>query len=106
MKEKNIVKYSSNNLPEVTKEEIQRFKKIKEEEIDFSDIPELDENWFKSAKIVYPKKKRTVSVPVESEVLEWFKTHAQGKKYQILMSAVLKAFVQSQKEKELEKVNQ
>jgi len=61
-----------------------------DEDIDFSDIPELDDNFFKNAKIILPKPKVPITLRVEADVLEWYK--ATGGKYQTLIHAVLKEY--------------
>ena len=65
-----------------------------EQAIDYSDIPELDEAFFRNAKLVEPSAKEQVTLRIDADVLEWFK--ARGKGYQTRMNAVLKAFVLSQ----------
>jgi uncharacterized protein (DUF4415 family) len=55
--------------------------------------PILDEEWFRTAKLVMPERKVPVSMRVDREVLEWFK--AQGSRYQSRMNAVLKAYVKA-----------
>ncbi|MFQ5640629.1 MAG: BrnA antitoxin family protein, partial [bacterium] len=61
------------------------------------EIPELDEEWFKNAKVVLPQKKKAIYLRVDGDVLEWFKSNSKGKGYQTLMNAVLKAYVKAQK---------
>jgi uncharacterized protein (DUF4415 family) len=53
--------------------------------------PLLDEEWFKTARLVTPDSKVPVSIRVDRPVLEWFK--ARGPRYQSRMNAVLKAYV-------------
>ncbi|HEV3109946.1 MAG TPA: BrnA antitoxin family protein [Candidatus Binataceae bacterium] len=53
--------------------------------------PILDEEWFKTARLVTPQPKVPVSIRVDRDVLEWFK--ARGPRYQSRMNAVLKAYV-------------
>src|SRR5208282_356902 len=53
--------------------------------------PILDEEWFRTARLVMPEAKVPVSIRVDRDVLEWFK--AQGPRYQSRMNAVLKAYV-------------
>jgi len=65
-----------------------------EQDIDYSDIPELDEAFFRNAKLVEPSPKEQVTMRIDADVLEWFK--ARGKGYQTRMNAVLKAYVLSQ----------
>jgi uncharacterized protein (DUF4415 family) len=65
-----------------------------EQDIDYSDIPELDEAFFRNAKLVEPSPKEQITMRIDADVLEWFK--ARGKGYQTRMNAVLKAYVLSQ----------
>lgn len=79
----------------ISKKRLQEIANYPDELIDTSDIPELDEEWFKKAVLVMPEKKVPVSLRLDKEVVEWFKK--QGKGYQSHMNAVLKTFVRSQK---------
>lgn len=65
-------------------------------EIDFSDLPELDEEWFRTAELVYPKPKKNITIRIDDEVYNWFKQ--QGAGYQSRINAVLKSFVQAHKQ--------
>jgi uncharacterized protein (DUF4415 family) len=79
----------------------EREKKLAEmsdEDINFSDLAELDEAFFKNAKLV--KRKPTteaISIRVDTETLEWFrnyaKDHAEIRGYQTLINDVLRTFV-------------
>lgn len=72
--------------------------KIRDQDIDFSDIPELDEDWFKSATVVYPEeRKRQLTMRLDPEVVDWFKS--QGRGYQTRMNAVLRAYYEAHKDK-------
>ena len=53
--------------------------------------PILDDQWFRTAKLIMPERKVPISMRIDREVLEWFK--AQGARYQSRMNAVLKAYV-------------
>lgn len=66
-----------------------------EDAIDYSDIPELDETFFRNAKLIEPSTKEQITMRIDADVLEWFK--ARGKGYQTRMNAVLKAYVLAQK---------
>ena len=65
-----------------------------DQNIDYSDIPELDEAFFKNAILVEPSPKEQVTMRIDADVLDWFK--ARGKGYQTRMNAVLKAYVAAQ----------
>jgi uncharacterized protein (DUF4415 family) len=65
-----------------------------------ADAPEieLDEHFWHNARIVMPddRGKTPVSLRVDTEVVEWFKQ--QGKGYLTRMNAVLRAYVETQKQ--------
>jgi uncharacterized protein (DUF4415 family) len=65
---------------------------MKDEDVDLSDIPELDDDFFKNAVLVLPKPKATVTLRVDSDVIEWYR--AKGKGYQTLINAVLKGWAE------------
>jgi len=66
---------------------------LKDKDIDCSDIPELDDNFWAKARVVEPRSKQAVTIRYDYDVLEWFK--AQGKGYQTRMNAVLRAYVEA-----------
>ena len=68
---------------------------LPDEDIDFSDIPELDEEFWKKAVVVYPDGTTPVTLRIKTSVLEAFK--ADGKGYQTRMNAVLEAYVRAMK---------
>ncbi len=55
--------------------------------------PILDRKWFANAKLIMPERKVPVSLRVDRDVVEWFKSH--GARYQSRMNAVLKAYMQA-----------
>ena len=65
-------------------------------EIDYSDIPELDEEFFKHAKLVMPGEdgKERITIRLSKRVLDFFRN--QGKGYQTRIDAILKAYVDQQ----------
>ena len=87
MKEKNLQKSSQSDWA--------RFDALRDEDIDFSDIPELGEAFFRNAEIRLPERKVPVCIRLDREVVDWFK--ARGKRYQSRINAVLKAFIERQK---------
>ncbi|MGV0877729.1 BrnA antitoxin family protein [Martelella sp. FLE1502] len=66
----------------------------RDDDIDYSDIPELDEAFFREAKLVDPVAKTQITMRLDSDVLEWFRS--QGKGYQTRINAVLKAYMRTQ----------
>jgi len=68
---------------------------LPDDRIDTSDIPELDEAFFRAAHLRLPQGKQLVSLRIDRDVLDWFKR--QGKGYQSKINAVLRAYVHAQK---------
>ncbi|MCY4548512.1 MAG: BrnA antitoxin family protein [Defluviicoccus sp.] len=66
---------------------------IPDDGLDTSDIPEMDEKFFATAKLVMPPgaSKKAVSLRVDEDVFDWFK--AQGKGHLSRMNAVLRAYM-------------
>lgn len=64
------------------------------EGIDFSDIPELDAEFWKNAKHVRRPKTELVTLRVKKDVLDHFKA-AGTKGYQTRMNAVLESYVKA-----------
>ena len=66
---------------------------MKDEDIDYCDIPELDDEFWKNARVVDPDRTTPVTLRVKKSVLEVYK--AQGKDYQTRMNAVLESYARS-----------
>ena len=58
--------------------------------IDYSDIAELDEAFFKNAEVRMPVK-QSVTIRLDSDVLTWFKE--QGKGYQSRINKLLRVYM-------------
>ena len=70
---------------------------MRDEDIDYSDIPELDDDFWANARVVMPKKKEQISIKVDRDVLEYFRKDGPG--YQTRMNAVLRSFVEAHRDK-------
>jgi uncharacterized protein (DUF4415 family) len=55
----------------------------------------LDKAFFKSATLVLPEPKTTVTIRLDQRVLEWFK--AKGPGYQTRINALLRAYMEAHK---------
>ena len=64
---------------------------MKDESIDFSDIPELDEGFWERAELVEPDLTDQITMRVKRSVLAYFK--APGRGYQTRMNRVLESYV-------------
>jgi len=81
------------NLPPLTAEELAELKALEEmpdSEIDFSDIPRLDENFLKNAvrNPFYKPIKTSKTLRIDSDVLNWFMK--KGKGYQTRINTILR----------------
>lgn len=79
----------------ISKKRLKELKAIKDEDIDYSDIPELDASFWKNAVIRKPENKERLTVRFDADVVEWFKK--QGRGYQTKMNAVLRSFYEAHK---------
>ena len=67
---------------------------LPDQEIDYSDIPELDETFWQNAELSVPDNKERITLRVDRDILEYFRRGGQG--YQTRINAVLRAYVQMQ----------
>jgi len=61
--------------------------------INYSEIPATNEEFWANASIHLPKKKSAITIRLEPEVIDFFKT--KGKGYQTKINAVLKSYVKA-----------
>ncbi len=86
------VKKSLNELS-ISKKRLNQIKAIKDEDIDYSDIPELDEDFWQKAEVRLPEAKTGVYIRLDGDVLDWLKS--QGKGYQTRINAILRAYYEA-----------
>jgi uncharacterized protein (DUF4415 family) len=77
----------------ISKERLKQIEAIGDEEIDYSDIPALDETFWRRAELQMPQPKKGIYVRLDSDVLDWLKS--KGKGYQTRMNAMLRALMES-----------
>ncbi|MEW5886411.1 MAG: BrnA antitoxin family protein [Pseudomonadota bacterium] len=68
-----------------------------DDQIDYSDAPEVDTGWLK-ATLKLPRAKQQVTMRLDADVLEFFKR--PGTKYQTQINAVLRSYVDAHKRQE------
>lgn len=78
----------------ISKERLDEIKNIRDDQIDYSDIPQADEEWFKNAKLKMPKGK-TGFVKLDDDVVNWYRSHEEN--YLARMNAILRAYMNKQK---------
>lgn len=75
--------------PKLTAAQRKRLDKMTDDAIDYSDIPELDDRFFRLAKALTPGKKHSLTLRLDEQVYRWLKD--QGPGYQSRINAILKA---------------
>jgi len=78
------------------KSNLDRLDAMRDEDIDYSDISELDDAFFKKARVVVPPGKKQLTLRLDADVLDWMK--AQGKGYQSRINAILRAYYEAHRE--------
>ena len=78
------------------KSDLKRLDAMKDEDIDYSEIPEFDEEFLRSVEMKFSPGKKPVALRLDADVLEWMK--AQGKGYQSRINAVLRAYMQAHRD--------
>ena len=66
---------------------------IKDEDIDFGDIPELDESFWENAELIEPDRTKQITLRIKHSVLNHFR--ASGKGYQTRINQVLESYVRA-----------
>ncbi len=74
----------------------ERLNAMSDEDIDTSDIPELDDNFFQQAELHLPVKK-PVTIRLDADVLEWFKGQGQG--YQTRINNLLRKYMETHQDR-------
>jgi len=102
-----MVSYWEDELPEITEErkaELRALANRPDSEIDYSDIPPVSDDFWKSAVLrkdllnsnVYKPKKISITAKIDADIVEWLKR--QGRGYQTRMNSILRnTMLQSQK---------
>lgn len=78
------------------KSDLKRIDAQQDKDIDYSDIPELDENFFKKARVTVPPGKQQLTLRLDADVLAWLK--GQGRGYQSRINAILRAYYEANQE--------
>lgn len=81
--------------PKAKKSDLKRLDAMTDTDINYSDIPELTEDFWRNTEVLKPASKTVTTLRIDDDVLDWFR--AKGKGYQSQMNAVLRAFVMAHK---------
>ena len=87
---------NENNTSKLSQTDWQRVDALTDDEIDTSDIPELDASFFANATWREPPQPPLVAIPIDPDVLEWFKS--QGDEYERRMTAALRIYAEAHRQ--------
>ena len=76
-----------------TQSDLKRLDSMGDESIDYTDIPELDEDFFRKARVVVPPGKKQLTIRLDADVVSWLKD--QGRGYQSRINAILRAYYEA-----------
>ncbi len=76
------------------KSDLARIDRMREADIDYSDIPPLDKTFLKKATAAWPPAKRQLTIRLDADVLDWLKGHGRG--YQTRINRILRVVMESQ----------
>jgi uncharacterized protein (DUF4415 family) len=76
------------------KSDLARLDQMRDSDIDYSDIPPLDDEFFEKATVAWPPVKQQLTIRLDSDVLEWLKANGRG--YQTRINRILRAAMESQ----------
>jgi uncharacterized protein (DUF4415 family) len=105
-----VFRVDLDNPPSLTpkqKAELKALAEMKDEDIDYSDIPPLTDEFWKNAKPfrdrhLYKPTKTSTTIRLDSDVLDWFKSHGKG--YQTRVNAILRKQMLREKCDRIEKI--
>jgi uncharacterized protein (DUF4415 family) len=85
---------SVRNTKRPSRADLKRIDAMRDEDIDYSDIPKQGPDFFRNA-IIWPGPKKQITLRVDPDVLTFFRKHGRG--YQTTMNAVLRKYMEARK---------
>jgi len=76
------------------KTDFRRLREMRDQDIDYSDIPKLDKLFWKKAKLTMPEPKDRLTIRVDHDVVQWLKQKGSG--YQTRINAILRSYMNAQ----------
>ena len=76
------------------KSDLARLNRMKDSDIDYSDIPALGDEFFKKAAVPWPPAKQQLTIRLDADVLDWLKANGRG--YQTRINRILRAVMESE----------
>ena len=75
------------------KSDLARVDRMKDAEIDYSDLPPLDKSFLKKATTTWPPVKQQLTIRLDADVLAWLKGHGRG--YQTRINRILRLVMEN-----------
>jgi uncharacterized protein (DUF4415 family) len=85
---------SANDMKKESKTDWETIKTMKDRDIDFSDVPELGDDFFAEATL-WPGKKKQITIRLDPDVVDFFKKSGRG--YQSSINAALRRYMDAHK---------
>ena len=76
------------------KSDLARIDRMRDSDIDYSDIPPLDKTFLERATVPWPPVKKQLTIRIEADIHAWLR--AQGKGYQTRINRILRVLMESQ----------
>lgn len=77
----------------ISKKRLAELAARKDKDINYSDIPKIDKDFWQNAKLVEPSGKKQLTVRLDADVLAWLKS--QGKGYHSRINAILRSYYEA-----------
>ena len=74
------------------KSDLKRLDAMSDKDIDYSDIPEFDEEFLRTVEMKITPEKKAISLRLDADILDWMKS--QGKGYQTRINAMLRVMME------------
>jgi uncharacterized protein (DUF4415 family) len=71
------------------KSDLARIDRMKDSDIDYLDIPPLDDSFYKRVTEAWPPTKQQLTIRLDVDVLKWLKAYGRG--YQTRINRILRA---------------
>ncbi len=71
-----------------------KVRQMRDQDIDYSDIPRLDESFWKTARLTMPEQKDRLTIRLDHDLVQWLKKNGRG--YQTRINAILRSYMNAQ----------
>jgi uncharacterized protein (DUF4415 family) len=78
---------------EFIKSDLTRLDRLKDADIDYSDVPPLGDAFFERATVAWPPVKQQLTIRLDADVLNWLKANGRG--YQTRINHILRAAMEN-----------